>query len=69
MIEHDRFQNLQLRTTLGAGPGYQFFSTGEASLSGTVGIAYVDEDYTTVPRTETPSSHLGWRLESLSFLD
>ena len=67
MIEHDRFQNLQLRTTLGAGPGYQFLNTGEASLSATVGVAYVDEDYTTVPRTKTPSSHLGYRLEFTLF--
>ncbi|MEX5213619.1 MAG: DUF481 domain-containing protein [Nitrospiraceae bacterium] len=63
MIEHDRFQNLQLRTTLGAGPGYQFFNTDQVSLSTAVGLAYVDEDYTTIPRTETPSAHLGWRLD------
>jgi putative salt-induced outer membrane protein YdiY len=67
MIEHDRFQNLQLRTTLGAGPGYQFLSRSDASLSATVGMAYVDEDYTTVPRTKTPSTHLGYRLEFTLF--
>ena len=67
MIEHDRFQNLQLRTTLGAGPGYQFLSSGNISLSSTVGLAYVDEDFTTVPRTETPSTHLGYRLDFTLF--
>lgn len=64
MLEHDRFQNLQLRTTLGAGVGYQFFNTGQLSLSSTVGMAYVDEDYTTVPRTQTPSAHAGYRFEA-----
>jgi putative salt-induced outer membrane protein YdiY len=67
MIEHDRFQNLQLRTTLGAGVGYQLLNTGQASLSSTVGLAYVDEDFTTVPETETPSTHLGYRLEFTLF--
>ncbi|MGH7257387.1 MAG: DUF481 domain-containing protein, partial [Nitrospiraceae bacterium] len=28
MLEHDKFQSLDLRTTLGAGAGYQFVSTG-----------------------------------------
>jgi hypothetical protein len=64
MLEHDRFQNLQLRTTLGGGVGYQFLNTGDISLSSTIGLAYVDEDYTTVPRTETPSSHWGYRFEA-----
>lgn len=64
MLEHDRFQNLQLRTTLGAGVGYQFLNTGEISFSSTTGLAYVDEDYTSVPRTETPSFHLAYRFEA-----
>ncbi|MGH7230104.1 MAG: DUF481 domain-containing protein [Nitrospiraceae bacterium] len=63
MLEHDLFQNLQLRTTVGAAAGYQFLSTGRTTLSGTLGLGYVNEDYTTVPPTETPSLHWGYRFE------
>jgi len=63
MVEHDLFQNLDLRTTLGAGAGYQFLDMERTTLSGTLGMAYVDEHYSTVPRTETPSVHYSWRFE------
>jgi putative salt-induced outer membrane protein YdiY len=63
MLEHDRFQHLQLRTTVGAGAGYQFLSTNRTTLSGTLGMGYVNEDYTTLRRTETPSLHCAYRLE------
>jgi hypothetical protein len=43
--------------------GYQFLNTATISLASTTGLAYVDEDYTTVPRTETPSFHLAYRIE------
>jgi putative salt-induced outer membrane protein YdiY len=64
LLEHDQFQNLQLRTTLGGGVGYQFLNTGQISLASTIGLAFVDEDFTTVPTTETPSSHWGYRFEA-----
>jgi putative salt-induced outer membrane protein YdiY len=63
LFEHDEFQNLELRATLGAGLGYQFLSTGRTTLSGSTGLGYVDEDYTNRNRTETPSVHWGWRFE------
>jgi hypothetical protein len=64
MLEHDQFQNLQLRTTLGGGVGYQFLNTDQIALSSTIGLAYVDQDFTTEPRTETPSAHWGYRFEA-----
>ena len=63
LFEHDEFQNLELRTTLGAGLGYQFFNTGRTMLSGSAGLGYVAEDYTNRNRTETPSIHWSWRFE------
>ncbi|HJU06122.1 MAG TPA: DUF481 domain-containing protein [Nitrospiraceae bacterium] len=63
LFEHDQFQSLALRTTFGAGLGYQFFDTGRTTLSGTGGLSYVAEDYTNRNRTETPSIHWGWRFE------
>ncbi|MGH7233383.1 MAG: DUF481 domain-containing protein [Nitrospiraceae bacterium] len=59
LFEHDEFQNLQLRVTLGAGLGYQFLTTGRTTLSGTAGLGYVDETYTNTRRTETPIRSLG----------
>jgi putative salt-induced outer membrane protein YdiY len=63
LFEHDRFQSLELRATLGAGLGYQFLNTGRTTLSGTAGLGYVDEDYSNRERTRTPSIHWGWRFE------
>jgi putative salt-induced outer membrane protein YdiY len=63
LVEHDEFQNLQRRVTVGAALGYQFLSTGRTTLSGSAGLGYVDEKYTNAHRTETPSVHWGWRFE------
>ena len=52
LFEGDKFQNLNLRTALSAGAGYQFLNKGDlegvgAGLEGYVetGIAYVSEDF------------------------
>ena len=67
--EKDTFQNLQFRNTLGAGIGYQFFDTGRTSLSGSPGLGYVNEHYTTVPQTQTASAKWGVRFEHKLFPD
>ena len=45
-FEQDDFQDLNLRTTISAGSGYQFLESDIKNLSGRVGLAYVNEDYT-----------------------
>jgi putative salt-induced outer membrane protein YdiY len=45
LFEKDEFQDLNLRATLGAGVGHQFFETELTNLSVEAGLAYVDEDY------------------------
>ena len=53
LVEHDKFQNLELRTAVGAGPGFQFIDKGdfkpdwvkELQLYGEVGVAYLSEQY------------------------
>ncbi|MFZ1199360.1 MAG: DUF481 domain-containing protein, partial [Desulfobacterales bacterium] len=45
LFEHDEFADLNLRTTLGAGAGHQFFESDELNLSASAGLAYVFEDY------------------------
>ena len=44
-FEHDKFADLDLRSTLGAGVGYQFFESDLLNLSAAAGPAYVNEDY------------------------
>ncbi|MET0516360.1 MAG: DUF481 domain-containing protein [Nitrospiraceae bacterium] len=62
LFEKDTFQSLQLRTTLGAGVGYQFFDTDRTTLSTSIGLGYVNEHFTTVPQTETASSRWSVRF-------
>ncbi len=55
LFEHDGFQDLNLRTALSTGPGYQFIDKGdfagesfrEMTLFGEGGIAYFSEDHKT----------------------
>ena len=46
-FETDRFQDLDLRTTLGAGMGYQFIESDRTQLSFEAGPSFVNEDYKT----------------------
>jgi len=41
----DEFQNLNLRSTLGAGMGYQFIETDDTKLGAELGGSYIREDY------------------------
>ncbi len=45
LFEHDEFKDLDLRSTLGAGAGYQIFETPLLNLSISAGVAMVDENY------------------------
>jgi putative salt-induced outer membrane protein YdiY len=45
LFEHDEFKDLNLRTTLGGGAGYQFFETPLLNLSISAGLAMVDENF------------------------
>lgn len=63
LFEKDTFQNLTLRTTLGAGLGYQFLESARATVAGVAGLAYVSEDYTNAPQTRTPSARWSLRTE------
>ena len=53
LAEEDSFQDLNLRTALAGGPGYQFVEAGDLEPSylkglaayGEIGLSYVDEDF------------------------
>ena len=47
LFEKDRFKDLNLRSVLGIGSGYQFYETKITNLSLEAGINYVNEDYMT----------------------
>lgn len=44
-FEHDRFADLDLRTAVAAGMGYQFFESDTRSLSLEFGPSYIDENF------------------------
>jgi len=45
LFEHDKFEDLDLRSTLGGGLGYQFFESEEINLYLGAGPGYVKEDF------------------------
>ncbi len=45
LFEHDEFNDLKLRSTLGAGAGYQIFETPLVNLSISAGLAEVNESF------------------------
>jgi putative salt-induced outer membrane protein YdiY len=45
IFEHDKFADLDLRSTLGAGVGHQFFESDTLDLSVAAGPAWVNEDF------------------------
>jgi putative salt-induced outer membrane protein YdiY len=58
LFEQDTFQDLNLRSTFGAGPGYQFIDTKRTQLSATIGLAYMNEDWRT--RADDSSAEGRW---------
>lgn len=44
-FEHDKFADLDLRSILGAGPGYQFFESDTLNLSFGTGPGYIYENF------------------------
>lgn len=63
MLEKDTLQNLQLRSTIGSGLGYQFYETARTTLALSVGLAHVNEHFTNSPNTQTPSARWSVRWE------
>ena len=44
-LENDEFQNLRLRTSVGAGLGYQFIENERRNFFAEAGLSYVNEDF------------------------
>ncbi len=71
LFEGDSFQDLNLRTALSGGVGYQFLDKGElehAAFKGLegyaeIGLAYFSEDYDTTPDTQFVSGKWALKLD------
>ncbi len=54
-LEKNRFKDLNLRTTAGAGIGYQVFESSPKNLSFETGINYIKEDFKVANDNESPA--------------
>ena len=66
MLEHDKFADLDLRTSVGPHIGYQFFESTAMNLSTDIGILYVDENFDESEDDDYWS--LGWQVNFDRFL-
>lgn len=64
--EHDQFQNLDLRTTIGQGFGYQIIKSDRTNLSTELGASYVHEVYLDQNRKDYPAGR--WAVSFDHFL-
>lgn len=67
LFEHDEFKDLNLRSTLGAGAGYQVFETPLLSLSTSAGLAWVDENLDLAADSNYPAGQWSINYEQYVF--
>jgi len=65
--ENDKFKDINLRTTLGAGAGYQFFETDQTNLSMELGASYVNTDYIDAEDSDYPAARWAMNLTQKLF--
>jgi putative salt-induced outer membrane protein YdiY len=65
-FEHDKFADLDLRTSVGPLVGYQWFESRQMNLRGSVGPVYVNEDFINQSDDDYPA--LGWGLNFDRFM-
>jgi len=68
-VEKDRILDLDLRLTPGAGVGYQWFEREDLNLDTEAGVAWVYEDFTTLPSPREQVSLRGAYHVDATFLD
>jgi putative salt-induced outer membrane protein YdiY len=67
LFEHDEFADLDLRTTLGAGAGHQFYESDDLNLSVSAGLAYVFENFIVAEDDEFPGAQWLVRYDQYFF--
>jgi len=66
-LEHDEFKDIDLRSTLGAGLGYQIFDTDRVQLSVQGGLDYVNVERAVADDESYPAAGWGLRYEQQLF--
>jgi putative salt-induced outer membrane protein YdiY len=62
-LEHDRFKDLRLRTTLGVGSGYQVLQLPRTNFALELGLEHVSSDYYATPDEQFPAVRLASRFD------
>lgn len=65
-FEHDKFADLDLRTSVGPLVGYQWFESKEMNLSTSTGISYVNQDY--INESDDDYAALPWNINFDKYL-
>ncbi|HEY8118188.1 MAG TPA: DUF481 domain-containing protein [Methylophilaceae bacterium] len=65
--ENDRFRDLRLRTTAGAGSGYQVFETPNLNLAIEGGLNYITQDYYVAKDQNYPGARWAIKYDQLIF--
>ncbi|MFC1788311.1 YdiY family protein [Thermodesulfobacteriota bacterium] len=67
LFEHDEFKDLNLRSTLGAGAGYQIFETPLLNLSVSAGLAMVNDNFDVAEDNDYPGGQWGVNYDQYFF--
>ena len=67
LLENDKFADLDLRTTLGAGGGHQFFESEKLNLMASAGVAYINENFIVAEDEEFPGAQWIIRYDQFFF--
>jgi putative salt-induced outer membrane protein YdiY len=62
-VEYDPFRDIQLRSTLGLGSGYQFIETLRTNLALEGGLDYVHTEFYTAPDAGYPAARVALRFD------
>jgi putative salt-induced outer membrane protein YdiY len=66
-FENDEFKDIRLRTTLGAGSGYQFLEDPRRNLSVEGGVSYVNTDFELAADDSYPAGRLAVKYDQFLF--
>ena len=65
ILTNDRFRDLDLRTAVGGGVGYEVWEAPMGTLSANGGLAWVRENFSTTPDTTYAAAHEAAKLDLL----
>ena len=66
-FENDKFKDIELRSTVGLGSGYQFFESEKTNLSLEGGLTYVNTDFIVGENDDYPAARWALKFDHLLF--